>query len=406
MNAPAQGGPPVLSRAVPMAKPLSGRAPLWLRWKTMARVAWGMMFHQKLKLAGTLFGVVFATLLANQQLGTFLGLLYKNTMYVQNSGADVWITAPSVQQLPPGRTISDAALLTARAMPEVEWADGVLIGAATMQLPAGGSEPVTLVGINPERLKGGPWNVVAGEASVLTQPDTIIVEDGEREKLGGLNLGSTRELNGKKVTVGGITWGLVPFGPSYAFADYDLSRRLLKTDRDQMSAVLIGVKPGQDPRDVAEKLRAVLPDVLVRTGPEFEQSIRTYILTQTAIGITFGTSTVFALIVGFVIVSLSMLSSVVDNLREFGTLKAVGTTNLDLTKLLFVQSMTYAIIGSVIGLGLVTRVAGGIRSAKLALVMPPELIIGSIGVMCLLCVAASSLALLRIRKLEPAMVFR
>jgi putative ABC transport system permease protein len=157
---------------------------------------------------------------------------------------------------------------------------------------------------------------------------------------------------------------------------------------------------------VAEKLRAVLPDVLVRTGPEFEQSIRTYILTQTAIGITFGTSTVFALIVGFVIVSLSMLSSVVDNLREFGTLKAVGTTNLDLTKLLFVQSMTYAIIGSVIGLGLVTRVAGGIRSAKLALVMPPELIIGSIGVMCLLCVAASSLALLRIRKLEPAMVFR
>lgn len=393
-------------RAAPMAKPLTGRAPLWLRWKTMARVAWGMMFHQKLKLAGTLFGVVFATLLANQQLGTFLGLLYKNQMYVKNAGADVWITAPSVQQLPPGRTISDAALLTARAMPNVEWADGVLIGAATMQLPSGGSEPVTLVGVNATRLKGGPWNVVAGDAGAIAQPDTIIVEDAEREKLGGLNLGSRRELNGHRVTVGGITWGLLPFGPSYAFADYEFARRLLRTDRDQMSAVLIGVKPGADPQAVAAQLKAALPDVFVRTGLEFEESIVNYVLRQTAIGITFGTSTVFALIVGFVIVSLSMLSSVVDNLREFGTLKAIGTTNWDLTKLLFVQSMTYAVIGSVIGLGLVTRVAGGIRSPKLAMLLPPQLVLGSIAVMCVLCVLASSLALLRIRKLEPAMVFR
>jgi putative ABC transport system permease protein len=170
--------------------------------------------------------------------------------------------------------------------------------------------------------------------------------------------------------------------------------------------VLIGVKPGADPQAVAAQLKAALPDVFVRTGPEFEESIVNYVLRQTAIGITFGTSTVFALIVGFVIVSLSMLSSVVDNLREFGTLKAIGTTNWDLTKLLFVQSMTYAVIGSVIGLGLVTRVAGGIRSPKLAMLLPPQLVFGSIVVMCVLCVLASSLALLRIRKLEPAMVFR
>jgi putative ABC transport system permease protein len=68
--------------------------------------------------------------------------------------------------------------------------------------------------------------------------------------------------------------------------------------------------------------------------------------------------------------------------------------------------MTYAVIGSVIGLGLVTRVAGGIRSPKLAMLLPPQLVFGSIVVMCVLCVLASSLALLRIRKLEPAMVFR
>jgi putative ABC transport system permease protein len=40
------------------------------------------------------------------------------------------------------------------------------------------------------------------------------------------------------------------------------------------------------------------------------------------------------------------------------------------------------------------------------MLLPPQLVFGSIVVMCVLCVLASSLALLRIRKLEPAMVFR
>ena len=58
------------------------------------------------------------------------------------------------------------------------------------------------------------------------------------------------------------------------------------------------------------------------------------------------------------------------------------------------------------GLALVTRMAAGIRSAKLALVLPPWLTFGTIAIMIVVCVTASSLALLRIRKVEPAMVFR
>ena len=59
-----------------------------------------------------------------------------------------------------------------------------------------------------------------------------------------------------------------------------------------------------------------------------------------------------------------------DNLREFGTLKAIGCTNRDLTVLLLVQSVTYALIGSFVGLGLVTRVGEAIRSPKLVPIIP------------------------------------
>ena len=403
MNAASTRHPDIPSH---IALPLAGRAPLKLRWSAMARIAWGMMFHQKLKLVGTLFGVVFATLLANQQIATFLGLMHKNTMYVKAQEPEIWITAPSTQQLPPGQTISEAALMQARAVSGLEWAEPVLIGAGTVSLPAGGREPVTLIGVKLPRQAGGPWNMVAGDAAVIARPDTLTFEDSEREKLGGLNLGSVREVNGHRVYVGGFTWGLLPFGPSYAFGEYDTVRRLLNLEKDQVTVVLGKLAPGADAGTVTAELRRRLPDVQVMTRDEFKDTIISYILRQTAIGITFGTSALFGLIVGFVIVSLSMLSAVVDNLREFGTLKAVGATNWDLAKLLFVQAVTYALMGSVIGLGLVTRVAKGISGAKLSLILPLELLIGSIVVMTILCVLASSMALLRIRKLEPAMVFR
>ena len=399
----AVAAPPV---AIPVLRPLSRGAPLALRWRTMAQVGLRMMFHDKLKMLGTLIGAVFAVVLSNQQAGTFMGLIYKNIMFVDQTAADLWIAPPSTEQFVAGKAISTAALMQARGTPGVVWAEPLLVGGASVALPDGGSEAVTLIGTKLSRLAGGPWNQVAGSAASLTRADTMIFEDSEREKLGGLNLGSVREVNGHRTFVGGFTWGLLPFGPSYAFADFEYAQLLLHLASDQTNFVLVGVAPGTDVHAVQTELQRRAPETKVMTKAEYRGSIIRYLLTKSPIGITFGTSTLFGLIVGFVIVALSMFSAVVDNLREFGTLKAIGATTWDLAKLLLVQSVAYAWIGSLIGLALVTRIAEGIRSPKLAVILPPELLIGTTILMTFLCIAASSLALLRIRKVEPAMVFR
>jgi putative ABC transport system permease protein len=142
------------------------------------------------------------------------------------------------------------------------------------------------------------------------------------------------------------------------------------------------------------------------TKAEFEASIRYFVLFKQSLGASIGASALFGVIVGFVIVALSMFSSVIDRLREFGTLKAVGATNGDLAVLLFGQSVAYAWIGSLVGLFLVARMAAAMRSPKLTLLFPPALTIGTVVGMTLICIFASTLALLRIRKVEPAMVFR
>ncbi len=373
--------------------------------RLMSLLAIRMMFHDRAKLIGTLLGVVFATVLVNQQLGVFLGLLGKNTMFVDNAGADLWVVPPSTQTLQGGTPISLYTLNQARVAPGVAWAEPLLFGAAIMQRPDGGSEAVTLVGTNLTHLAGGPWNLVAGDVEALRYPDTVIFEDSQREKLGGLNLGSERELSGHRVIVGGFTWGLNPFGPPYAFTRLETAREIIHTPEDQTTFVLIRLQSGADIGAVQRDLAARLPNALILTRQQFHDSITWYLI-RAQLGISFGTSTAFAVIVGFVIVSLSMFSAVVDNVREFGTLKATGATTFDLAKLLFVQALSYAFLGATIGLFLVTRMSEGIRSPNLSLVLPPELFVGTYALMGLLCVFASLLALWRVRNVEPGMVFR
>ena len=388
-----------------LAQPIRGRQRFLSRIRTMGALGIKLMFHSKLKLIGTLLGVVFAVVLSNQQAGSFLGLVDKNVMFIRNTDCDLWIAPRSAEVVGPGK-LSASALSQALVTEGVAEASPMLIGGASVLLPDGGFQQVTLVGTKFPDYRGGPWNIVAGSREALGRSDTVFFEDSERELLGGLNVGSVREVNGRRITVGGFTWGLIPFGPSYAFADFEVARELLKTPQDQITFVLVKLKPGADIGAVKTALSRSLPDAKVLDKQDFETSTISFMLNKTSIGVTFGTSTAFGLLVGFVIVALSMFSAVVDNIREFGTLKAIGVTNYDLSILLFVQSVAYALMGSVVGLAIVAQLAKIIRSAKLALSLPPALTLATIAMMILMCVFASSLALLRLRKVEPAMVFR
>jgi putative ABC transport system permease protein len=367
-----------------------------------------MALHDRMKFTAALIGVVFAVLLSSQQAATFLAIVNRNVMVVDaNPDVDIWITPPQTEILQPGKLLSQAPLNQARGMPGVAWAEPILIGGATISRPEGGSEQAVLIGTRGPSWKGGPFNVVAGSREALSEPDSMIFEDSDREKFGGLNLGSVREVNGRRIKVVGFTWGLVPFGPSsYAFADFDLARQLMHTDADQSSVILVGVEPGVDHAKVARELQKRMGTEEVSTREEFRQTLVNYMLTKTPIGVVLGSSTVIGLLVGFVMVALTMFSAVLDNMREFGTLKALGATTLDLVGLLWVQAIVYGVIGSLVGAVLVGRVAVATRSAQIAMQLPPVLLLSTAGIAILLCIVASSVAVLRVRAIEPAMVFR
>ena len=364
-----------------------------------------MMLHDKSKFIGTVLGVIFAVVLANQQLGILFGLLDKNTMLIDHAGADLWIVPPNTTAAQAGQRLSTQLLYQARATPGVAHAAPLVMIGSALTKPGGGSEGITIVGVDLDTPLGGPWNIVAGDVDALRMPDTLLFEDSQRAKFGGLNVGSIREINGYHVRVGGFVWGLQPFGPPYTFAQIDTARTLGGVPTDQLNFVLVEVAPGSSVDVVAADLRVRCPDAEVYSQSEFHGKIVRQLL-KDQLGVSFGTSTSFGLVIGFIIVALSMFSSVIDNLREFGTLKALGLTNGDLTRMLIVQSLCYAAFGSLIGIGMVGFMARGISSANLAVIVPAWLVCLTPAVMALLCMLASILALRRVRKLEPGMVFR
>lgn len=142
-----------------LAQPLRTKASLLARARTMARLGIRMMFFDWLKLAGTLFGVVFAVLLGNFQMGTFLALLGKNRMFVENAQVDVWVAPPGTRQFQAGTPLTDTQLNRARSTPGVAWAEPLVLSTAQITLPNGGSEPVSLVGTRAPRFAGGPSRV-------------------------------------------------------------------------------------------------------------------------------------------------------------------------------------------------------------------------------------------------------
>ena len=130
------------------ATPLRGRPGFFGRWRTMGTIGVRMMFHDRLKLAGTLFGVVFAVVLGNFQVGTFLTLVFKNRMFVENAQVDVWIAPPGTRQFQAGTPLNDAHLNRARGTPGVAWAEPLLLQGAALTLPTGGSEALSPVSLD------------------------------------------------------------------------------------------------------------------------------------------------------------------------------------------------------------------------------------------------------------------
>ena len=359
------------------------------------------------KLLTALVGVVFSIVLVNIQGGLFLGFVTKAGLLIDNGRADLWVGHRKMHNVDFPRDIPRRWVSRVRGVPGVKSAEPYLIGWTDMTLPSGGFESVVVVGVEPVSLMGNVWNVTQGRADAILETDGIIVDDCELEKLEYPVLGDQRELGGRRARIVGMSHGVMGFLVApYAFTAFERAAVYLRKDPGVCSYILIELQPGADVDEVREAVAMRVPDADVFPRDVYSQISTDFWMTRTGLGISFGAATMLGLLVGMVMVAETLYALVLDRLGEFGTLKAIGATERQVFSILIIQALIMATVGAVLGLACVAGIQYAFSEPRAPIVVPWWLSLGSCVLVSVICLIASLLPYLRIRKIDPLMVLQ
>jgi putative ABC transport system permease protein len=169
--------------------------------------------------------------------------------------------------------------------------------------------------------------------------------------------------------------------------------------------VLARTEPGRTPADVAEAIKRQT-GLKASTSHDFIWATINYYLKYTGIPINFGITTVLGFLVGTAIAGQTFYNFTIENLKQFGALKAMGTTNLRIVGMILLQALVVGLLGYGIGVGLAACFGIATRGGELAFFTPWQLLPLTGAAVVLICVLSSLLSIRRVLVLEPAVVFR
>jgi putative ABC transport system permease protein len=367
------------------------------------------MLADRGKLLTSLLGVGFSVILVNLQGGLLLGLIQKASLLVDYGQADIWVGHRHMNNVDIGTYIPERWIQRIRGVEGVERADPYLVmfGQATMS--NGTFENVIVVGSESASLLGNAWQMAQGDPRAIRHPDGVIIDVCDSEKLGNCQIGDVREINGHRAKVVGMTNGIVGFTTNpYVFTTLERARSKygVGIPPAHCSYFLVKAKPGMDVQKLRDRLKERIPELDVYDRKTYSQMCMEFWLTRTGIGISFGMAAVLGLLVGLAVVAQTLYASVMERIREFGTLKAMGAGDRCVAHFLLAQAMANATLGSIIGLIGSVLLANMMSNPRAPVVLTIWVALLSVFLVSIVCVVAAWLPYWRIRRIDPASVLR
>jgi putative ABC transport system permease protein len=367
------------------------------------------LFHDRVRFAVTLTGIVFALVLIIVQFGLFLGFTTTTSNNIDHSNADIWIVFHGVGYFDTGRMFSERKFYEVLSVPGVQQAEKYIQNFAYWKKPDGGVENVQVIGFHPGSGLGEPWNVTEGSALDVKLEDGVIVDELYKEKLGVKKIGDRVEIGDHRARVVGFTQGIRSFTTSpFVYTSFKNSLNYTRPEahEDQLAYILVKVAPGCTSDEVLENLRARLTDVDIYTSQEFSRRTRFYWMFTTGAGLAVLTAALMGLIVGIAVVAQTIYAATMDHIREYGTLKAMGATNGYLYRVLIEQAVWSAVLGYGFAMVAAYFIVQASEKGGALILMPLPMKIGMLFLAVFMCIAAALVSINKVTRLDPAMVFR
>lgn len=383
----------------------------------MYRIALKLLFGDRAKYVGILVGITFASLLITQQSAIYTGLMTRTYGFLTDTGQpDIWVTDPSVSHVDDIKPLQDMQLYRVRGVPGVEWALPLYKGILRARLPDGSFQMTQVIGLDDSSLIGGPANMLEGNLGDLRKSDGVIIDlsdaknkwvktlySGEEVPL---EVGDEIEINDQRAVIVGISES----SPSFAtqpriYTTYTRAIKFSPLERKLLSYILVKAKKGEDLNKLTHRIENIT-DLKALTTQEFKDETYDYFFENTGIPINFGIAVVLGFIVGIAIAGQTFYNFTLDNLEHLAVLRAMGASRALLSRMVVVQAIVVGGIGYGLGVGLAAIFGFIIPPEDLSFRLTWSLLLFTGAAVFFICVLSAWVSLIKVLRLDPAMVFR
>lgn len=343
----------------------------------MISVALKMLFRDTGKYFGIILGVALASMVIVWQGSIFVGLMSRTFAVITDiAQPDLWIMDQKVQFIDDAKPLQDTALSRIRGVEGVAWAMPLYKGNTRARQDDGTIVNCNIFGIDDATLIGGPSRMVEGRLEDLWRADGVIVDRvgatsrlARRDEVTGasipLRVGDTLELNDRRAVVVGIAETTRSFqSQPTIYTTYSRAVQFVPRERKMLTYIIAKAAPGVDVQTLATTVED-RSGLAVYSGREFSWKTVMYFVENTGIPINFGIAVALGFVIGTIITGFMFYSFTVDNLRYFGTLKAMGASNNRLMLMIIVQAVVVAFIGFGLGAGLAAYMGFNARNLSL-----------------------------------------
>jgi putative ABC transport system permease protein len=285
-------------------------------------------------------------------------------------------------------------------------------------------EQVILLGLDDTTLVGAPHisKMLAGNLRDLRQPDAVIVDNvrlkklypdekwNEQPRLGKefyhRFLRRQFEMNDHRAIIVGVCVATPTFQSNpVVYTTYGRAKSFAPQERKILSYILAQAVPGVSPETVTTRIRAQT-GLKALSSYEFMVETIWYYLRYTGIPINFAITAVLGFLVGTAIAGQTFYNFTLENIKQFGALKAMGMTNGRIVRMILLQATLVGLLGYGIGVGLAALFGWKAGGTELAYFTPVWLLPLTAAAIVLICILSSLLSVQRVIRLEPAIVFR
>ncbi len=354
-------------------------------------------------------GVSMAILFIFLQLGLYRAMYNSSVLAYDQFTNEITLVSHQYSFLLDAGQLKRARVFQALSVPGVAQAIPLYYQSGKWRnVSTGVKRELGVMGINPgfRPFKSETTNDLLARLSEL---DTAAVDLKTDPTFENFEAGTRTEVQGQRIEVLGEYRHGAPFvaGATMMVSDATYSRIFNDHSLDDVTVGLIWLQPNADRDKVKADLEAVLPnDVQVWTRDYLFQHEQRYLMQDRPVGIVFTTGLWLAFVVGAVILYQVLSADIVNHIREYATLKAIGYKMSQVYAVILQQAILFTFFGFLPALIVATGLFQMLNIVTpLPMQMTPGIMLTVFALSATLCSLSGMLAVRKVKRANPADLF-